>query len=195
MVKHTAFASFWRRVSPTWTVELEGGGVRRDIDVQGVSTVPMVGLRLRTASDAPTRYDLVSFVRFESDSLASAEARFTYRMEGGQMWFRAASLTDVDALVDPNPMRTRSFALGVQDTLFTRNVLAAEVGYSWSDGLFTGEAHREGLRANAAWTFRLMPWLATRLALSYLNQPADPSGRFDAFRRVRSDVALVAVSP
>jgi hypothetical protein len=195
MAKHTAFASFWRRVSPTWTVELEGGAVRRDIDVQGVSTVPMAGLRLRTASDAGTPFKLVAAVRFESDSLASAEARFAHSLGSGEMWLRAASLTDVDAMVDPNPLRTRSLAIGVRDTVLARNILSAEAGYSWSDGLFTGEAHHEGLRANAAWTFRFTPWLASRLALSFLNQPADPSGRFDAFRRFRSDVALVAVSP
>jgi hypothetical protein len=196
MGKHTVFAAFRRRVSPTWTVELEGGAVRRDIDIQGVSTLPMGGLRVATTHDEEIPYELAAAVRFEGDSLASAEARFVRRVGGaGQMWLRASSLTDVDAVVDPHPLRTRTLALGVQDTVWTRNIVAAEAGYAWSEGLFTQEAHRQGFRANASWTLRLQPWLATRVGLSYLNQPADPGGRFDAFRRVRSDVELVAVSP
>ena len=92
-------------------------------------------------------------------------------------------------------MRTHQVGLGVQDTFLVRNILTFEAGYAWSEALFTGVAHKQGLRASGSWTFRLLPWIATRVGLAYLNQPADPSGHYDAFRRLRSDVELVAISP
>ena len=46
-----------------------------------------------------------------------------------------------------------------------------------------------------SWLFRVQPWLSARLGVSYLNQPYGASGRIEAFRRVRSDLELIAVNP
>ncbi len=195
MGKHTPFLGLRRRVSPLWSVELMGGAVRTESDVQGVSTLPMGALSVRTASGTGSRYDLASFVRFEGDSLAAFDARFAHRLGFGSVWIRGASLADVDAVVDRNPLRTRTLAIGAQDTVLSRNVVTLEAGYAWSQGLYDGVEYREGFRATGSWLFRVQPWLSARLGISYLNQPADASGRIDAFRRVRSNLELIAVNP
>jgi hypothetical protein len=193
--KHAPFVGYRRRVSPLWSVELMGGAVRTDSDDHGVQTLPLAGLVLRTPSDADAPYDVSTMVRFEGDSLAALDARLAHRLGNGSVWLRGSSLTDVDAVVDENPLRTRTIAIGVRDTVLLRNVVSLEAGYSWSDGLYSGEQYREGLRAAGSWLYRFAPWLSARLGVSYLNQPEGASGRVEAFRRLRSDIELIATNP